>query len=273
MNNMKDLEQQELLRSITEAKEAMDAFNSEVVRVMEELYKKVFTVLEQQRTEENKKFFDYDDVGEIVSKVYDFYEDSTNEEIIEITQYIWDKYVEHLKTIYDDLEILDDDAVGLKGWNDDLYDDLDDEGICLGDDIEYEEGNQESIENAIDQLIKNIEVLSGQEDNMENIMEKIEWLEKNDNDKLIDLWEDYLDETLDPYNVYYMDDFDEAMEDLTPKEIMTFSNGHFSPSHKYYAYDEDITAYISFNDLTNYEPYTNRKEDFIKFLREENYIL
>lgn len=89
---------------------------------MEELYMKVFTVLEKQRTEGNKKFFDYDDVGEIVSKVYDFYEDSTNEEIIEITQHIWDKYVEHLKNIYDDLEILGEDAVGLKGW-----DDLDDE--------------------------------------------------------------------------------------------------------------------------------------------------
>lgn len=89
---------------------------------MEELYKKVFTELEQQRTEGNKKFFDYEEVGEIVSKVYDFYEDSTDKEIIEITQYIWDKYVEHLKTIYDDLEILVEDAVGLEGW-----DDLDDE--------------------------------------------------------------------------------------------------------------------------------------------------
>ena len=121
---------------------------------MEELYRKVFTELEQKRTEENKKFFLYDDVGEIVSRVYDFYEDSLNEEIIEITQHIYHKYVEYLKTIYDDLEILDEDAVGLKGWDD--Y--LDNECICLGDGLEYNEDNQESIENAIDQLIKNIEV-------------------------------------------------------------------------------------------------------------------
>lgn len=88
---------------------------------MEELHKKVFTELEKQRTEENKNFFHYEDIGEVVSRVYDFYEDSTNEKIIEITQHIWDKYVEYLKTIYDDLEILGEDAVGLKGW-DDLYD-------------------------------------------------------------------------------------------------------------------------------------------------------
>lgn len=108
---------------------------------------------------------------------------------------------------------------------------------------------------------------------MENIINKIEWLEKNDNNTLIDLWEEYLYKTSDPYNVYNMDDFDEAMNDLSPKEIMTFSNGDFNPNNKYYAYNEDITAYISFDDLTDYEPYTNRKEDFIKFLKKEGYIL
>ena len=90
---------------------------------MEKLYNKVFSILEKQRTEEGKKLFDYDDVGFIVSQVYEYYDDSENDEIIEIVQHIWEKYVEHLKSIYADLEILDEDAVGIKGWNDDLFDD------------------------------------------------------------------------------------------------------------------------------------------------------
>ena len=90
---------------------------------MEKLYNKVFTILEKQRTEENKNLFQYDDVGEIISKVYDDYEYADNDEIIEVVQHIWEKYVEHLKSIYADLEILDEDAVGIKGWNDDLFDD------------------------------------------------------------------------------------------------------------------------------------------------------
>lgn len=102
-----------------------------------------------------------------------------------------------------------------------------------------------------------------------DIRKKVELLEKKDNDKLIDLWNEFMDYTSDPYSVFEMDDFDEAMEDLTPKEIMQFSNGNFNPDHKYYAYDEDITAYISFDDLSEYEPYTNRKEDFIKFLSKK----
>lgn len=106
---------------------------------------------------------------------------------------------------------------------------------------------------------------------MENLRKKVEWLEKNDNDKLIDLWDDYMYETSDPYNVYEMEDFDEAMEDLTPKEIMQFSNGNFNPDHKYYAYNEDITAYISFDDIIDYEPYMKRREDFIMFLDREGY--
>lgn len=88
---------------------------------MEELYKKVHTELERQRTEENKKFFMYENVGDILSRVYDFYGDSSNEEIIEITQYIWDRYVEHLKTIEPDLYVFDDMA-GLSGWDDDMED-------------------------------------------------------------------------------------------------------------------------------------------------------
>ena len=88
---------------------------------MEELYKKVHTELERQRTEENKKFFMYENVGDILSRIYDFYEDSSNEEIIEITQYIWDRYVEHLKTIEPDLYVFDDMA-GLSGWDDDIED-------------------------------------------------------------------------------------------------------------------------------------------------------
>ena len=108
---------------------------------------------------------------------------------------------------------------------------------------------------------------------MENMRKKVEWLEKNDNDALIDLWEDYLDETLDSWHIYEMEYFDEAMEDHTPKEIMQFSNGNFNPDHKYYAFNEDITAYISFDNLTDYEPYMKRREDFVKFLREEGYVL
>lgn len=106
---------------------------------------------------------------------------------------------------------------------------------------------------------------------MENMRKKVEWLEKNDNDKLIDLWDDYMYETSDPYNVYEMEDFDEAMSDLTPKEIMRFSNGNFNPDHKYYAYNEDITAYISFDIIVDYEPYMKRREDFIMFLVREGY--
>ena len=37
---------------------------------------------------------------------------------------------------------------------------------------------------------------------MENMRKKVEWLEKNDNDALIDFWDDYMDETSLPYNVY-----------------------------------------------------------------------
>ena len=86
---------------------------------------------------------------------------------------------------------------------------------------------------------------------MENMRKKIDWLEKKDNDKLIELWNEFMNETLDPYNVFEMDDFDEAMSDLTPKEIMQFSNGHFNPNHQYYGYDENITGYISFDDITS----------------------
>ena len=87
---------------------------------MERLYNTVHAELEKKRTEENKKLFCYEDVGQIVSEVYDFYEDSSNEEIIEITQYIWDRYVEHLKTIEPDLYVFDDMA-GLSGWDDDDF--------------------------------------------------------------------------------------------------------------------------------------------------------
>ena len=77
---------------------------------MERLYNTVHAELEKKRTEENKKLF--------------CYEDAENDVIIEITQQIWDKYVEHLKNIEPDLEILDEDAVGLKGWfSDEDWDD------------------------------------------------------------------------------------------------------------------------------------------------------
>lgn len=108
---------------------------------------------------------------------------------------------------------------------------------------------------------------------MENMRKKVEWLEKNDNDKLIDLWDDYLEEILMDWSVFEMDDFDEAMDDLTPKEIMRFSNGNFNPDHKYYAYNEDITAYISFDSMADYECYLKMKEDFVMFLKKEGYIL
>lgn len=108
---------------------------------------------------------------------------------------------------------------------------------------------------------------------MENMRKKVEWLEKNDNDALIDLWDDYMDETSDPYNVYEMEDFDEAFGDLTPKEIMQLSNGNFNPDHKYYAFNEEISAYISFDKMADYECYVKMKEDFVMFLRKEGYIL
>ena len=106
---------------------------------------------------------------------------------------------------------------------------------------------------------------------MENMMKKVEWLEKNDNDVLIDLWDDYLQEILMDWSVFEMDDFDEAFNDMTPKEIMTFSNGNFNPDHTFYAYNEEHTAYISFDDVIEYEPYMKRREDFIKFLDREGY--
>ena len=108
---------------------------------------------------------------------------------------------------------------------------------------------------------------------MENMRKKIEWLEKNDTPALIDLWDDYLQEILMDWSVFEMEDFDEAFNDVSPKEIMTFSNGNFNPNHKYYAYNEDITAYISFDTMVDYEPYMKRRDGFIKFLREEGYIL
>lgn len=94
---------------------------------MERLYNAVHTELEKKRTEENKKLFCYEDVGKIVSEVYEDYENAERDVIIEITQYLWDKYVEYLKNIVPDLAILDEDAVGLKGWDsdDDWDDDID----------------------------------------------------------------------------------------------------------------------------------------------------
>lgn len=85
---------------------------------MEELYNKVYAELERQRIEENKKFYDFEDVGLIVSKVYEDYEETDADDVIKIVQQIWDRYVEYLKTIDSELEILDEDTVGLKGWSD-----------------------------------------------------------------------------------------------------------------------------------------------------------
>lgn len=106
---------------------------------------------------------------------------------------------------------------------------------------------------------------------MENMRKKVEWLENNDVLALTDLWDDYMDEISYSYNIYEMDDFDEAFGDLTPKEIMRFSDGNFNPDHTYYAFNEDNTAYISFDDITDYEPYMKRREDFIMFLVREGY--
>ena len=95
---------------------------------MEKLYNRVHIELEKKRIEENKKFFCYEDVGDIVSKVYEDYEYEEKDLIIEITQQLWDKYVEYLKNIDPDLAILDEDAVGLKGWDyDEDLDDCDDD--------------------------------------------------------------------------------------------------------------------------------------------------
>ena len=88
---------------------------------------------------------------------------------------------------------------------------------------------------------------------MENMRKKVEWLEKNDNDKLIDLWDDYLEEILMDWSV--------------------FSNGNFNPDHKYYAFNEDISAYISFDTMADYECYVKEKDNFVMFLKKEGYIL
>ncbi|MBO5902568.1 MAG: hypothetical protein J6Q40_01050 [Tidjanibacter sp.] len=108
---------------------------------------------------------------------------------------------------------------------------------------------------------------------MENMRKKVELLERDNDDFLFDIWDDYMDEINGSWNIYKMDDFDEAFGDLTPKEIMRFSNGNFNPDHTFYAYNEDYSAYISFDKLSDYEPYMKRREDFIKFLREEGYVL
>ena len=109
---------------------------------------------------------------------------------------------------------------------------------------------------------------------LEATLNKLDWRDKKGfTDDIIDLWEDYMDETSLPYNVYKMDDFDEAMDDLTPKEIMTFSNGNFDPDHKYYAFTEDCQAYVSFDKMADYECYVKEKENFALFLKKEGYIL
>ena len=108
---------------------------------------------------------------------------------------------------------------------------------------------------------------------LEPTLEKLEWLEKNDTPVLIDLWEDYLDEILSGWNIWEMEGFDEAMEDFTPKEIMEFSDGNFNSNHKYYAFNEDFSAYISFDTMADYECYVKEKVNFAMFLKREGYIL
>lgn len=105
-------------------------------------------------------------------------------------------------------------------------------------------------------------------------IDKLDWKDnKGFTDEIIDLWDDYMDETSLPYNVYEMCDFDEAFGDLPPKEIMTYSNGKFNPDHKYYAFSEDCQYYVSFDKMADYECYIKRKEDFALFLKREGYIL
>ena len=137
-----------------------------------------------------------------------------------------------------------------------------------GDDLDFGEEDDEDDAAADGQPIS-IEEMKA----LEPTLKKLEWLEKNDNDALIDLWGDYLDEILSGWNIYDMDDFDEAMGDLTPKEIMEFSNGNFNSNHKYYAFNEDFSAYISFDTMADYECYVKEKVNFAMFLKREGYIL
>lgn len=106
---------------------------------------------------------------------------------------------------------------------------------------------------------------------MEHIRKQLKKLEDCLDDFLFDMWDDYMDEIHGSWNIYEMDDFDEAFGDLSPKEIMQFSNGNFNPDHTFYAYNEDHSAYISFDDIIDYEPYMKRREDFIMFLDREGY--
>lgn len=93
---------------------------------MERLYEKVFEEFERQRTEENQKFFHIEFAWSLVRKQYYNDADECEDEIEEYTDQIWEKYVEYLKTIDPDITILDESAVGLKGW-DEEEEDFDDE--------------------------------------------------------------------------------------------------------------------------------------------------
>lgn len=106
---------------------------------------------------------------------------------------------------------------------------------------------------------------------MEHIRKQLKKLEDCLDDFLFDMWDDYMNEICGSWYIYEMDDFDEAFFDRTPKDIMTYSNGNFNPDHTFYAYNEEHTAYISFDDIIDYEPYMKRREDFIVFLVREGY--
>lgn len=115
--------------------------------------------------------------------------------------------------------------------------------------------------------------IQSQEDykEIEHNRKNLKKLEDCLDDFLFDMWDDYLNEICGYWYIYEMDDFDEAFFDRSPKDIMRYSNGNFNPDHTFYAYNEEHTAYISFDYLSEYEPYMKRREDFIMFLVREGY--
>ena len=84
---------------------------------MEELYKQIFKELDRQRVEDGKRIFGIEDVGSLVYKSYYDDADEYEEEIDRYAYIFWERFLEYLKALDPDLEVLDDCTVGLTGWD------------------------------------------------------------------------------------------------------------------------------------------------------------